>query len=192
VLDTLVTRDDVDADRLTAYGISQAGYWLPRALAFEHRFTAAVADPGVVDVSTAWTERLPQNMVAMLDHGDREKFDRDMRLPMLIPSLARTLRFRARPYQRGDWFDTFTEARRYRLTPELAAAIRTPLMVTDPEDEQFWPGQARQLADLVPGSHHVPFLAAEGANMHCQPMARLLTHKRMFAWLDQQLTTTAP
>ncbi|HSK59712.1 MAG TPA: dipeptidyl aminopeptidase, partial [Actinomycetospora sp.] len=32
VLVALVARDDVDPDRLTAYGISQAGYWLPRAL----------------------------------------------------------------------------------------------------------------------------------------------------------------
>ncbi|MDD7965731.1 alpha/beta hydrolase family protein [Actinomycetospora lemnae] len=192
VVDALVDRDDVDAARLTAYGISQAGYWLPRALAFEHRFVAAVADPGVVDVSTAWTERLPGSMVAMLEKGERAKFNRNMRLPMLIPAMARTLRFRARPYQRDDWYDTFTEARRYCLTPELAARIRTPLMITDPEDEQFWPGQAAQLADLVTGSHRVPFLAAEGANMHCQPMARLLTHERMFAWLDQHLAAVAP
>ena len=31
---------------LALYGISQAGYWVPRALAFEHRIAAAVADPG--------------------------------------------------------------------------------------------------------------------------------------------------
>lgn len=191
VVDTLVARDDVDADRLTAYGISQAGYWLPRALAFEHRFVAAVADPGVVDVSTAWTERLPKNMVEMLERGDRARFDRSMRWPMLIPSVARNLRFRARPYQRDDWYDTFTEARRYRLTPDLARAIRTPLMITDPEDEQFWPGQAAQLAELVPGAHRVPFTAAEGANFHCQPMARLLTHERMYAWLDDRLAARA-
>jgi hypothetical protein len=43
--------------------------------------------------------------------------------------------------------------------------------------------------DLVPGSHRITFLAAEGTNKHCQPMARQLTHERMFAWLDQQLAT---
>ena len=45
VVDTLSNRPDVDPDALTAYGISQAGYWLPRALAFERRFVAACADP---------------------------------------------------------------------------------------------------------------------------------------------------
>ena len=41
-------------------GISQGGFWVPRALAFEHRFAAAVADPGVVDVSASWLEPLPE------------------------------------------------------------------------------------------------------------------------------------
>src|SRR5690606_12806171 len=59
VVDALVARPDVDASALLAYGISQAGYWLPRALAFEHRFRAAAADPGVVDVSASWMANLP-------------------------------------------------------------------------------------------------------------------------------------
>ena len=42
VVDHLIDRSDVDADALLAYAISQGGYWLPRALAFEHRFVAAV------------------------------------------------------------------------------------------------------------------------------------------------------
>jgi len=42
VVDFLLARDDVDADKLTLYGVSQAGYWVPRALAFEHRFAAAL------------------------------------------------------------------------------------------------------------------------------------------------------
>jgi hypothetical protein len=186
VVDTLVARDDVDADRLTAYGISQAGYWLPRALAFEHRIKAAVADPGVVDVSTAWTGHLPKSMVQMLDEGDRVSFNRDLGYATKIPALRRQLQFRARPFQRDSWFDVFTDVRRYRLD-EVAGNISTPLFICDPEDEQFWPGQSERLSALVPHSHLQRFTAAEGANFHCQPMARLLTHTRMFDWLEAQL-----
>ena len=50
-------------------GVSQAGYWVPRALAFEHRFAAAVADPGVVDVSTSWIEPPPELMRKLLEDG---------------------------------------------------------------------------------------------------------------------------
>jgi cephalosporin-C deacetylase-like acetyl esterase len=55
VVDFLVGRDDVDADTLAALAISQGGgYWLPRALAFEHRLAAAVADDGVTDIARSW------------------------------------------------------------------------------------------------------------------------------------------
>lgn len=187
VVDALVAREDVDAERLTASAVSQGGYWLPRALASEHRFVAAVADPGVVDVSTAWTAHLPASMTAALDEGDRRAFERGMRWATLVPALRRTLRFRARPYVRDSWFDAFTEVRRYRLTPELAEGIRTPLMITDPQHEQFWPGQSARLAAMVPGSRLVSFTAAEGADGHCEPLGRQLAHERMFAFLDEHL-----
>ena len=193
VVDTLAARDDVDADQLVAYGISQAGYWLPRALAFEHRIVAAVADPGVVDVATSWNSGLSDKMRAMLDTGDRATFNRNMRYATMLPGLRRTLTFRGRPYQHKDWFDLFTAVRQYRLEPEIAARITTPLLITSPEDEQFWPGQSQQLADLLPGrADLVAFTAAEGANFHCQPEARLLTDQRMFDWLADQLARTQP
>ena len=46
VVDWLLARPDVDPDRIALAGVSQAGYWVPRAVAFEQRIAAAVADPG--------------------------------------------------------------------------------------------------------------------------------------------------
>src|SRR5690606_2862588 len=76
VVDDLVTRPEVDADRLAVYGISQAGFWVPRALAFEHRFVAAVVDGGVVDVREAWMRNLPAALRRLYARGDVETFDR--------------------------------------------------------------------------------------------------------------------
>jgi hypothetical protein len=191
VVNALLVRPDVDAGRLTAYGISQAGYWLPRALSAERRFTAACVDPGVVDVSTSWLGNLPKSMIDMLDTGDRKRFNRDMDLAAKIPSLGRILRFRSRPFRQEDWFDTFTAVRSYELT-SVASTIRTPLWIASPENEQFWPGQSERLAALVPSSHVERFTAAEGANFHCQPMGRRLTHERMFAWLADRLDHRGP
>jgi dipeptidyl aminopeptidase/acylaminoacyl peptidase len=56
VLDAMLRRPDVDRDRVAVIGVSQAGYWVPRALAFEHRPVAAVVDPGVTDVLQSWTQ----------------------------------------------------------------------------------------------------------------------------------------
>jgi hypothetical protein len=190
VVDALVGRDDVDPDQLMAYAISQGGYWLPRALAFEHRFVAAVIDPGLVDVATSWMSNLNAKLIGMLDDGDRTRFNAQMRYAMYIPGVKKTLTSRGRPYAHDDWFDLFTAVRAYRITPELAAHITTPVLITDPEDEQFWPGQSKELAALLPRpATVVPFAAAEGANGHCQPLARQLTDQRMFDWLTSQLAT---
>lgn len=133
-------------------------------------------------------------MRGLLDKGDRAAFDRDVKFATVVPKLRRTLTFRSRPYRSaGDWFDLFNEVREYRLTDDLAARISTPILVTDPEGEQFWPGQSRQLADLLGDrAHRVEFTAEEGANLHCQPLGRALTDERMFAWLDAQLAGTQP
>ena len=190
VVDFLLDRADVDGDRLAIYGISQGGYWVPRALAFEKRFAAAIVDPAVVDVSTSWLDQLPGPLRTLFDEGKREAFDRDMGIGMRFgATTARTWAFRARPFRAGQpdggsYFDTLTEVKRYALG-DLVGKITTPLFITAPEDEQFWPGQSQQFADSVQGEKVLQaFTAAEGANFHCQPLARTLTAQRMFDWLD--------
>lgn len=58
------------------------------------------------------------------------------------------------------------------------------MMITEPEGEQFWPGQSERMHKGVAGSELVRFTAAEGADRHCEPMARSLLEQRMFDWLD--------
>ncbi len=188
IVDFLCRRPEVDRDRIALYGISQAGYWVPRALAHEHRIAAAVADPGVVDVSVSWLKHLPQEMVAMLDEGDRETFDQWMQFGTSTPQESQEFAWRAKPYGISDPFDLFTAVRNYRLDPDVIRMITTPLLVTDPEGEQFWPGQSRQLYDALPATKQiVSFTAAEGADRHCEPMARSLLEQRVFDWLDDTL-----
>jgi hypothetical protein len=58
------------------------------------------------------------------------------------------------------------------------------LLIAEAEQEQFWPGESRQLADMVSGpAQVVRFTASEGANFHCQPLARLQIEPRLFDWL---------
>lgn len=189
VVDFLCRRSDVDPAAIALYGVSQAGYWVPRAIAFEHRIAAAIADTGVVDVSQSWLRHLPQEMVALLDRGDRATFNAMIAEGMLTDAkAAATWNFRAHPYGGLDPYSTFAAMRRYRLDRADAARITTPLLITDPEGEQFWPDQAAQPAAMTRGvSTLVRFTAAEGANFHCESMARLLVDQRMFDWLDRQV-----
>jgi hypothetical protein len=192
VYDFLAGMGGVDASRIAVYGISQAGYWVSRALAFEHRFVAAITDPGVVDVSTSWTSQLPAELLSLLDAGQDHQFDSYMTEGLKAsPETALTWNFRARPYGTPGYAETIQTVRKYTVA-EVAAQITTPLLVLSPEDEQFWPGQANQLASLTAKvSTLIAFTAAEGANYHCQPLGRTLTAQRMFDWLDDQLNAPA-
>jgi hypothetical protein len=190
VLDAVLQRPDVDPNRIAAIGVSQAGYWIPRALAFEHRLTAAVIDPGIIDVSAPWLSSLPDVMRSQLKHRQHAAFDREMQLAELFsPATAATLRFRAKPYglNGGSRFALHESVSAYRLGDEIQQ-ITTPLLITDPEEEQFWPGQSQQLYDRLPGPKQLlRFTSAEGANHHGEPLARALRDTRIFDWLDNHL-----
>jgi hypothetical protein len=189
VIDFLVARPDVDASALTGYGISQGGYWITRAVAFERRLAAAVADPGIVDVSAGWTALLPPALLSLLDSGQKDAFNAAMAQAQASagPAAAQRMAFRAKPYGMTDPFGLFTEVRKYQVR-EVAGQITTPLLILDPADEQFFPGQPRQLYDLLPGEKEIiEFTPAQGANFHCQPTGRQLTHTQMLDWLADHL-----
>jgi hypothetical protein len=60
-------------------------------------------------------------------------------------------------------------------------------LITDPEGEEFWPEQSRELYELLSCPKTlVPFTAEEGANWHCEPLATGLRDVRIFDWLDEQ------
>jgi prolyl oligopeptidase family protein len=189
VVDFLLSRPDIDSGRIALYGISQGGYWVPRALAFEHRIAAGIADPGVYDAFQPWMASLPVQMRKLLEDGDKEQFDHFFELGMreASPQERQNVAWRTKPYGRRSMYDVFTEARRYTLKG-VVDRITTPLLITDPEGEQFWPGQSARLYDQLPGSKRlVGFTAAEGADRHCEPMARSLVEQRIFDWLDETL-----
>ncbi|WP_220377839.1 alpha/beta hydrolase family protein [Streptomyces inhibens] len=189
----LAARADVDARRMALAGISQAGYWVPRALAFEHRIAVAVADPGVSDVAESWWHNLGPELRGLWDPGDRETFDRVMHEALeQDPALAAMWRWRAKPYGIPSPFDLLTEVSRYTVEP-VAHQITTPLLITDPDGERFWPGASRRLYDALPGPKElVRFSEAEGAHLHCEPMGRALFEQRVFDWLDARLALGAP
>ena len=190
VVDFLLARDDVDADRLCLYGVSQAGYWVPRALAFEHRFAAAIADGGVVDVLQSWLQNLPHLLRKAYESGEKAKFDKEMALAMRLPgrkAARTTLAFRSRPYGvSGELSDVLDVVAQYNVK-DVAAQITTPLYIIDADGDQFFAGQPAELAALVPGSTLIRFTQADGASFHCQPLARELTEQRMLDWMDEQI-----
>jgi dienelactone hydrolase len=186
VVDYALERADVDPHRMVLQGISQGGYWAPRALAFEHRFAAAVADPGVVDIGKTFWSALTPPVLALLNAGQKAQFDQA--LTHLPPKAAAGLAFRARPYGFASYFDLWQSVKAYTVAG-IADRITTPLFIADPDNEQFFPGQPKALHALLPAAKNVlvPFTVAEGADRHCEPGAPVLRSQKVFDWLDTQI-----
>jgi hypothetical protein len=149
VADAMAARPDVDAARMAVIGAEHAGYGVARALAFEHRFAAAVVAPGVHDVSTLWTDPLPGLARDALFAGDRAAFNREIHLAGLFdPRTNDVLRRRGAWYglDGRDPFDLYARVRAFALGDEVAR-IRTPLLVRD--HPWLYPGQARELLARV-------------------------------------------
>ena len=188
VIDYAVSRADVDPKRIALQGISQGGYWVLRAAAFEKRIAAAIADPGVVDVSTSWTGVLSKKLLGYLQNGDKDQFD--SALAMAPPAVLNNLRFRMRPYGLTSYYDTFKAAMNYNLT-NVAGQITCPTLITAPVNEAFWPGQSQRLYDLLSSPKKlVPFTVSDGADLHCEPKGYGLRDLRILNWLDETLPSS--
>ena len=193
VVDYLLTRDDVDADRIAIFGVSQAGYWVPRAVAFEHRIAAAIVDPGVMSVLAAWTQQIPPKDLEELFNATGEEleevkkgFDQAIaEAEAEDPDLKFTIRFRLLPFGTESFSEGLLLARDYVLDDATVAQITCPVLVADPDGETFFPGQPQEFYDALKTEKTlVRFTAAEGADLHCEPKANGLRAQRFFDWLD--------
>jgi dienelactone hydrolase len=188
VVDYLWTRDDVDPHRIALQGISQAGYWAPRAAAFDHRLAALIADPGVMRVASSWEMHLPPDMVRLLDDGAKEEFDAVMAMDEDTGRQA-ILAWRIAPYGTTSIFDAYVAARKMTLDNETVARIRCPTLVLDPENEQFWPGQSSQFFDALTCHKEIArFTINEGGDWHCEPAAQSLRDERVFDFLEDAMS----
>jgi hypothetical protein len=189
-VDFAVAHPEVDAKRIALVGISQGGYWVARALAFEHRVAAGVADPGVWTVGRAWTERLPKSMLRLLDGGDKKRFDEDLTTALRFlpePAARATLAFRMRPYGTESYYEVFRAVEQYHLKG-VAGQIQCPMLITNPEAEQFFPGQPKELyAMLRCPKTLLDFTTEQGAQLHCELNSPGYRDFRIYDWLDRIL-----
>jgi pimeloyl-ACP methyl ester carboxylesterase len=185
VVDSVIHRKDVDKNKIVLVGISQGGYWVPRAAAYEKRIKVIIADPGVTDISSSWLNHLPPPLLSLLKSGQKDQFNTYLeqgfkQFPASVPVYA----FRSRPYGKSNPFDVYTEVLKYKLDG-VADKIECPVIIPSPENEQFWPGQSQALYDMVKSQKIlIPFTAAEGGNYHCEPKARILWEQKVLDALD--------
>ncbi|MEU0370714.1 alpha/beta hydrolase [Streptomyces sp. NPDC006283] len=198
LVDWLVARPDVDPDKIALTGLSMAGDLAPRAAAFEKRIAALVAMPGCL---VPWLGFPPEvRQILTPSKAETNNIWNKEVAPELPPADAATLRKRMEPFsipamldaREGKTFtDFYTPARRIQALDitNVVGRITMPTLVLDYEFEQFYPGQARQMFDkLTSPKDYVKLTAAQGAQLHCSPMAPQLHCEVVFDWLQETLS----
>lgn len=179
----------VDKKKIALMGMSQGGFWVPRAVAFEKRIVATIADPGAWTINQTWRDSISKvpGLLDLLDSGEKDKFNAEIDSwpdEYKIPMQARM-----RPYGISNYYDCYKAVEQYVLTDDVISAITCPILITNPENETFFPGQPQQLFDKISsaGRQIVDFTAETGANLHCEPKAAGLRDLKLLDWLDEKL-----
>lgn len=190
VIDYLIGTLKVCPDKIVLWGESMGGYLAPRAAGFDHRVAACVANSGVYDFMGA---HIPAGM-------DRETCFKTI-ANMSESEVDAILKNQMSKYPQVDWAlkhgmyvfgvenlkEFFLKSKEYYLDG-IAQQIKCPMLVTDCENENNFPGQAKQLYEAL----HCPkkyllFTKAQGAAAHCQQGAKIYANGCIFNWIEDQL-----
>ncbi|MFI8277951.1 alpha/beta hydrolase family protein [Streptomyces sp. NPDC085929] len=197
LVDWLDARGDVDSSRIAITGLSMGGNLVARAAAFEPRLAAVVCMPGAPNPWLGFDKEIRDIVTA--DKAETNRVWNEDVVPELTPELATTVKKRFEIFSR----DALREARAGRVfkdlwTPAQVAIglditkvvprIKAPTLVLDYDFEQFYPGQPRQMYDLLRSKReYVKLTQATGAQLHCSPMAPQQHCDVVFDWLADVL-----
>lgn len=179
--DFLLSRDDVDPERLVVSGMSYGGAKTMAHIACDDRFAAAVPNSPVISMADFIERGMPSFL-----HGDAETA---AAMIARMPYTAQAL-FAGSAWSHG--FDSITEwhaAARAALDVD-PAGIRIPILSMYSEAEH--PEMQRQAIETharAPNPKNAIFFGTEedGADLHCQINNLPLSYQVMFDWLDEVL-----
>jgi len=185
VVDYAIARDDVNLDKIALMGISMGGYLAPRAVAFEHRIKACIANGGIFDFSEDRYKSMPGELIELLK-TDKVKFNEYIGEVMRKNVTAR-------------WFfnngimvfgvdtpaDVMLTIKKYTLK-DVVQYIRTNMLVINSGSDYALRGQAKKLYDSLrsPKKFYL-FKKAQSAQAHCQMGAITISNEVIFNWLDR-------
>jgi dienelactone hydrolase len=201
IVDWLTARPEVDQNRIAITGWSMCGESVIRAAAFEHRLAAVVADPGVRDAWLAFPEFLQKLFAggaskAEVNHIWNTEYAPHLNAQQQFTFAKRSELFGQQYLTAGRAGKVFTDLYDLGQTvmavncTSTASKVTAPTLVNNYVGDQFYPGQAREVYDLLPAGlpkQFHTFTVAEGAEYHDAPMAPQTRNQVVFDWLADTL-----
>ena len=181
VVDYVLTRPEVDPDRLGLFGISGGGYMVSRAISFEKRVKACIASAPIVDMYRLIKAEIPRAFLGA-PTVLRNLFVKWIAFLNPLPVIAmEKLCWQAGVSSISQALDMAQQAK-----VEKIDEITCPVLCLCGEaesDEQK--AQAREFYDSLKGVKEFRiFTAADGADAHCQVNNLSLIQQVVFDWLD--------
>ena len=197
VVDAVVEREEIDADRIALTGWSLGGYLALRAASGEPRLAACIADPALLSIGAGAIGRL---RAAGISASVIERYPNidDATLAPIAEAIHGDRAQRWAVEQRGFWVHGVSTLGEYlKATAPFSLegrldSIRCPTALTAAEADPL----ARSVDQVYEGLRCpkalLRFTAAEGAGDHCEMRNRTLLDQRVFDWLDDILSTPRP
>lgn len=199
VVDYALTRGDIDHRKIALMGISLGGYLAPRGASGEHRLAALIADGGVYHPLAGIVNKLAAGMGLPEDpeeflkyvENNSEEFNEEIGEAMQESTALMWFMDNGMFTFAADSPSEFLLKYSEMTIEGHADKITCPTLVIDSQSDDGFPGQPEELyASLTCPKEFMIFTAEEGAGEHCQMGALLLSHQRIFDWLDQVLAAT--
>ncbi|MGK9237278.1 alpha/beta fold hydrolase [Inquilinus limosus] len=196
VLDHLLTRPEIDPDRVALLGVSMGGILAPRAAAFEPRVKAVIALNGIYDMGT--------QAISLFGEGDRNRARQVLRAESAPKIDAMLAEMEAKDphikwsFSHGKWVLGESTSRgyvagllEYHLADGIAERIACPTLVCSGSSDQFFKGQPEMLYEhLTCPKTFLEFTGELGDDEHCQAGAQRLAIARISDWLDDTFGRT--
>ena len=186
MVDSMLTRPEVDPQRIVLAGRSFGGLLAPRGASGEPRLAAMVADPGQYDIASGMADRLGDLYHSVDDPASDPQWNALLDNPALRTFFAPRMVTHGISTPR----EYISDLRRYNNI-EQAPKITCPSFIADNETDVVSTGQGQELFDhLTCPKTFRRFTRAEGAEGHCEGMAPNVFWTAAFDWLDDTLRSS--
>lgn len=189
VVDFALNLPQTDPERLALTGISFGGYLAPRAAAFEEKIKVCIANGGIYDFYENVIKQCPPSTEDMIyDTVAAKEFDKN------IEEGIKAGKINGWVFENGMFTFHATSPSNFirKLRPysmkDYAGKIKCKMLVLDSENDDQLPGQAKQLYEALNcPKDYMLFTEEEGAGLHCQMGAIMISGERILNWLDENL-----
>ena len=187
-VDYLLTRSEVDPERIALMGTSMGGYYAARAAAFEPRLKALIVHSALFDLWATQTKTKPAFRLL-------EKWKSTRGLQSILNFAIRFNSELRWSVKNAKWVfgtsnpvEMIREIQRYSLK-DIAGLVQQPTLILHGIGDHLFP---LEQADMLYAALKAPttmrvFTEEEGAEEHCQIGNMTLLHQVLFDWLDKTL-----